>query len=160
MYIPMLWALFSKRHTGRSVLGITLVCLTVNSFFKWGGVFELTQAQAQALGSVLPLILMAAYELFAIRKGEATEQYLDYETARVSRLQVESQSESREEDELESNRENSHGIRVIGIGVLATGCLIIALGAVSDQGRLLVMGVGAGVALVGAGILRGKQGNG
>ena len=34
MYIPTLWALFSKRHTGISVITTTLVCLSVNSFFK------------------------------------------------------------------------------------------------------------------------------
>ena len=37
MFIPMLWALFSRRHTGSSVLATTLICLAVNSFFKWSG---------------------------------------------------------------------------------------------------------------------------
>ncbi len=154
MYIPMLWALFSKRHTGRSVLGVTLVCLSVNAFFKWSGVFDLTQAQAQALGSVLPLFLMAAYEIYASRKGTETQQFVEYEKARVSRLEAEARSENREEDELESNRENAHGVKVIGIGVTTTGFLIAALGAFSQYGRALVGCVGVAVAIVGGGILR------
>lgn len=158
MYIPMLWALFSKRHTGRSVLGVTFICLSVNAFFKWSGVYDLNQAQAQALGSVLPLLLMAGYEFYTVRKVTATQQYLDYESARVARIQAESQSVSRDEDERESDRENKHGIKVIGIGIVATGCLIAGLGISSDAGRLLVMGVGVCVAIVGAFVLRGNRG--
>ena len=117
MYIPMLWALFSKRHTGRSVLGVTLMCLSVNAFFKWSGVYVLTQAQAQALGTILPLLLMTAYELYAMSKVSETQQYLDYESARVSRIEAESRDENLGDDEQESNRGNRHGIRVIGIGL-------------------------------------------
>ncbi len=154
MYIPMLWALFSKRHTGRTVLGVTLICLTVNAFFKWSGVYDLTQAQAQALGALLPLVLMTVYELYAIRKVTATQQYLDYESARVARINAELASESHQSDEQESDRENNHGIKVIGIGILATGCLIAALGGFSDVGRLLVVCVGLSVAIVGGLVLR------
>lgn len=157
MYIPMLWALFSKRHTGRSVLGVTLMCLSVNAFFKWSGVYVLTQAQAQALGTILPLLLMTAYELYAMSKVSETQQYLDYESARVSRIEAESRDENLGDDEQESNRGNRHGIRVIGIGILATGLLIAGLGAFSVEGRFLVVGVGICVAIVGSRILSSSK---
>ncbi len=158
MYIPMLWALFSKHHTGKSVLGVTLFCLVVNTFFKMGGVFVLTSAQTQALGAVLPLLLMAGIEVIAARKGAPNQQYVEYEAARLTRIQSESQSEHLEEDKHESDRENSHGVKVIGIGILATGALIAVLGGISEEGRLLVICVGLGVAIVGGGILRRNRG--
>ena len=157
MYIPMLWALFSKRHTGRSVLGVTLMCLSVNAFFKWSGVYVLTQAQAQALGTILPLLLMTAYEFYAMHKVSETQQYLDYESARVNRIEAESRDENLRDDEQESNRENRHGVRVIGIGILATGLLIAGLGAFSVEGRFLVVGVGICVAIVGSRILSSSK---
>ncbi len=157
MYIPMLWALFSKRHTGRTVLGVTLICLAVNSFFKWSGVHDLTQAQSMALGALLPLALMAVYETYAARTVVDTPQFREYEAARVERIRAESQiAESRAESG-EPSRENVHGVRVIGIGILATGCLIAGLGLASDTGRFLVACVGACVALAGGWILRGVR---
>lgn len=154
MYIPMLWALFSKRHTGRSVLGVTLLCLVVNAFFKWNGVYNLTQGQSQSLGVLLPLFLMAAYEIYARRKGAATQQFLEYESARIARLEADNQVAGLGEEAGESDRENRHGIRVIGMGILATGCLIVVLGSIEDAGRWIVMGVGAAVVLSGVVLLR------
>lgn len=154
MYIPPLWALFSKRHTAKSVLGTTLFCLAVNSFFKWGGVYELNSGQTQALGSMLPLFLMGAYELYAIKKGQATEQYLKYESEREARIALETSSETQVEDEQESNRDNHHGVKVIGLGVLITGLLIAVLGLISPNGQILVATVGTVVAVVGFGILK------
>lgn len=159
MYVPMLWALFSKRHTGYTVLGVTLVSLSVNAFFKWNGVYNLNQAEAQALGVLLPLFLMAAYELNTMRKMTETQQYRDYESSRLARIQTEAESEDRIEDERESDRENKHGIRVIGIGILATGCLIAGLGGISDVGRFLVVCVGVCVAIAGISVLRGNRKN-
>lgn len=155
MYIPMLWALFSKRHTGRSVLGVTLICLSVNAFFKWSGVYVLTQAQSQALGAILPLLLMTGYELYAARKITTTPQFEAYESARIKRLETEALNESESGESLEVGRENRHGVKVIGIGIAATGSLIGALGFFSLDGRWLVVGVGVTVAIVGVAILQG-----
>lgn len=142
MFIPMLWALFSKRHTGASVLGVTLVCLGVNSFFKWSGVYVLDQAQSQALGVLLPLALMAAYELYAARNQGVSPQFLQYEEGRFLREKADMDNESNQEENEEAQRENRHGIRVIGLGVLSTGLLIALLGAFSDTGTLLVTTMG------------------
>jgi hypothetical protein len=102
---------------------------------------------------------MAAYELYTMRKMTETQQYRDYESSRLARIKAEAESEDRVEDERESDRENKHGIRVIGIGILATGCLIAGLGGISDLGRLLVVCVGLFVALTGILVLRGNRKN-
>jgi SSS family transporter len=149
MYIPTLWALFSKRHTGVSVLTTTLVCLSVNSFFKWGGLFDLTRAQTQALGSMLPLILMAAYEIYASLSKHESQQYLSYEKARLARENSERDPKGNEEAAAEAHRENGHGIKVIGLGVMSTGLLIAILGLFAESGTALVSTVGMVVTIVG-----------
>jgi Na+/proline symporter len=149
MYIPTLWALFSKRHTGISVITTTLVCLSVNSFFKWGGLFDLTRAQTQALGSMLPLTLMAAYEIYTSMRKPVSEQYLSYEKARLAREKAEQDPEENEEEAAEARRENRHGVRVIALGVMSTGLLIAILGFFAESGTVLVSTVGTVVTFVG-----------
>ncbi len=156
MFIPMLWALFSKRHTGASVLGVTLVCLVVNSFFKWSGVYVLAQAQSQALGVLLPLALMAAYELYAVKAKGVSPQFLKYEEGRLLREKTDLDIESNQEENEEAQRENRHGIKVIGLGVLSTGLLIAVLGAFADTGTLLVSTIGLLVGASGWLIVRRK----
>ena len=149
MFIPMLWALFSKRHTGTTVLGSTLICLVVNSFFKWSGVYVLTQAQSQALGVLLPLTLMGAFEIYASVGKKDSPQYLSYEEGRLERERLDLDVESNLEDSAEAQKENLHGVKVIGLGVLLTGALITLLGLFADTGVLLISLIGAFVGLVG-----------
>lgn len=156
MYIPMLWALFSKRHTGYTVLSITLICLSVNSFFKWSGLYPLNQGQTQSLGALLPLILMAAYEVYASKfKPAIPLQFTEYESGRVERARERALDTQANRDEIaEAQRENRHGIRVIALGVLSIGILIAGFGAFADHGALWVSGIGVLVAIVGGTILR------
>ncbi len=154
MYIPMLWALFSKRHTGFSVLTTSLICLVVNSFFKWNGLYVLTQAQSQALGVLFPLTLMAAYEIYACMSKPVSEQFLNYEEARLQREQAEQDLEANQEENVEAQRENRHGIKVIGLGVLLTGLLIFLLGLLAEMGTVLVSSVGVVVSLLGWVVIR------
>lgn len=154
MYIPMLWALFSKRHTGISVLTVTIICLAVNSFFKWSGTYPLNQGQSQALGALLPLILMAVYELYAMNAKPISRQYLDYEEGRLQRERRGENPEANREAIDEARRENRHGIGVIGLGVLSIGALIVILGALADQGTALVSGMGVLVAVIGVLVIK------
>ena len=138
MFIPMLWALFSKHHTGKSVLGTTLICLVVNSFFKWGGVYVLTQAQSQALGVLLPLSLMGGIEIYSRLRTPISQQFLDYEKGRLERESSEQDTDANQEENREAQKENVHGIKVICLGVLSTGLLITILGVLAETGTLLV----------------------
>ena len=156
MYIPMLWALFSKRHSGYTVLSITLICLAVNSFFKWSGLYPLNQGQTQALGALLPLTLMAVYEVYASKfKLAIPSQFTEYESSRLERERQRGlDTEVNREEIAEAQRENRHGIRVIALGVLSIGILIAGFGAFADHGALWVSGIGVLVSIVGVTILR------
>ena len=50
--------------------------------------------------------------------------------------------ESNQEENEEAQRENRHGIKVIGLGVLSTGLLIAVLGAFAETGTFLVSAIG------------------
>ena len=156
MYIPMLWALFSKRHTGYTVLSVTLICLSVNSFFKWSGLYPLNQGQTQALGALLPLVLMAVYEVYASTlKPDIPSQFIEYEEGRIERSRDRAlDTQANREEIAESQKENRHGVRVIAIGVLSIGVLIAAFGAFADHGAIWVSGIGILVTAVGGMALR------
>ena len=156
MFIPMLWALFSKRHTGYTVLSVTLICLSVNSFFKWSGLYPLNEGQTQALGALLPLLLMAAYEIYAFTlKPAIPQQFTEYESGRIERERArELDTQANREEIAEAQKENRHGIRVIAIGVLSIGVLIAAFGAFADHGAVWVSGIGILVAVGGGVVLR------
>ncbi|MDQ8201427.1 sodium:solute symporter family protein [Pelagicoccus sp. SDUM812003] len=148
MYIPPLWALFSKRHTGKTVLAVSVACLLVNCLFKFNGYVTLTQAQVQILGSGLPLVLMAVLELALARKGDSSVSFSEYERKRLERMK-DLDAAQLQEDRAEANLENRHGVRVIALGILATGVLIAALGVAGETGRSLVTGVGLVLVVLG-----------
>jgi len=134
---------------------VTLICLSVNSFFKWSGVYPLNQGQTQSLGALLPLVLMAAYEIYASKLKPAIPlQFTEYESGRMRKeRERELNTEANRKEIAEAQRENRHGIRVIAIGVLSIGSLIAGFGAFADHGALWVSCIGILVAIVGAAIL-------
>jgi hypothetical protein len=98
---------------------------------------------------MLPLILMAAYEIHASMSKRESQQYLSYEKARLAREKSERDPERNEEETAEAHRENRHGVKVIGLGVMSTGLLIAILGIFAETGTALVSTVGTVVTFVG-----------
>ncbi len=158
MYVPTLWALFSKRHTGYTALSVTLICLLVNSFFKWSGLYPLNQGQTQALGVLLPLILMGAYEIYASTlKTAIPSQFTEYEAVRTERARERALDRQGNREEIaEAEKENRHAIRVVAIGVLSIGFLIAAFGVFADHGAAWVSCIGILVAVLGGVVLYRK----
>lgn len=157
LYLPVIWTLFSRRQTGRSVLTVTLVSLAVNAFFKFicpalfG--FSLTRAQEMILGVCFPALCLALYEAYAYFRGNISEGYLNYKQAEetVDAAQVEARSVS------DSQQENDFSTRVIGIGIVLSGVVIGLLGATDPHGRKLVCSVGALMVLLGWYVYRSKR---
>lgn len=149
LYLPVIWTLFSKRQTSRSVLTVTLISLAVNAFFKFliPEVFNLTLSRSQEmiLGVCFPALCLSLYEVYACFRGRVSQQYLRYAEARqaVDTRQIEEQSAN------ESQEENDFSTRVIGIGIILSGAIIIVLGAIAPSGRKLVCSVGVLMVLLG-----------
>lgn len=157
LYLPVIWTLFSRRQTGRSVLTVTLVSLAVNAFFKFVAPsllgISLDRAQEMILGVAFPALCLAAYELYAAATGRVSEKYLLYAESRKT-VGAEQIEERQAED---SRRENDFSTRVIGVGIVVCGVAILTLGLLNSFGRGLVCGVGTALTLVGAAIYLCKR---
>ncbi len=118
LYGPAIWALFSKRQTGKSILWITGLSLLINLFFKFFSpiLLDLTlnRSEEMLVGVGVPFIMLACYEVYASFKvredGHPEERReLSQEPEEIGRIQ------------------NLFGIKVLGLSFMAIGALFMAL---------------------------------
>jgi Na+/proline symporter len=146
LYGPPIWALFSRRQTATSIAGTTLLSIAIGLFFKlispaiWG--FSLDRASEMLVGTLVPLGLLAAFELYAYFHGRASAVPLAKETLQETG-----------EESTGSDAENRFALRVMGFTLLATGVLIASLGIASTRGSGIVSGIGTVVLTAGAWLL-------
>ena len=153
MFLPPSWALFSKYQTGRSVLSTTIISLSINTFFKFFApiLFDLTltRAEEMVLGVSIPIVLLVLFELYARNKNKDISQYTNYSKLAVLKNEINF-------NEKEMDNGNSHGIKVIGIGISCTGLLILILSLIASNNAILVASMGIGVLLLGLFIFKKK----
>lgn len=147
LYLPIIWTLFSKRQTAVSVMTATLVSLGLNAIFKfitpYTCGFSFTRAEEMATGVVFPIIILLCWEVYAFIKG------IEDPNHQACRL-IEKHTEEQEE----KTADNSQSLRVIGIGIGASGFLIMVLGVMADSGQLLVCSIGSVLIAVGGFCMR------
>ncbi|MCL7762560.1 Na+:solute symporter [Polaribacter sp. Z014] len=152
MFLPPLWALFSKNQTGKSVLAVTFISLAINAFFKFLSPslldIKLDRAMEMGVGMGIPIVLLAVIEIYLNSRKAENVQYTKY----LGTLKL--KQEAPEEDSSDSNKK---GTKVIGIGVAATGFLILILSFIAETGALLVGGMGIAVLLLGLFIIKKSQ---
>lgn len=152
MFLPPIWSLFSRDQTGKSVLSATIISLAVNAFFKFFAptLLDVTlgRASEMMLGIGMPVILLTISELIFWFKRVEPGQYNAYQKIL---------GEKSNEDKEESN-DNRKGARVIGIGVLATGVLILVLSILAENGGSLVATMGTMVTVLGGAVVFKNRG--
>ena len=146
LYLPPLWSLFSKRQTGKSILTATITSLIINVIFKFATPYlfdyGLTRTQEMTLGVVAPILVLIIFEL----KYFFTQK----ENPDFDRYQKIKEEQSTEYDQqTDSDTQNRHGQKVISLGVIGTGILIIVIGIFAITGKFLVLGAGAAIIVVG-----------
>ncbi|MCT4644143.1 MAG: Na+:solute symporter [Carboxylicivirga sp.] len=135
LYGPPIWAIFSKYHSGKSILWITSISLFINVGVKFlaepvtGA--TLSRASEMLLGALLPLGMLLAYEIYARYKNAISEDYINYKS-KLSEEVVEEQTSS----------QNEYGLKVLSITLGIVGVLIAVLGLLSDSSKELVLSVG------------------
>lgn len=148
LYGPPIWAMFSKRHTAASILGCTLISLTINLFFKFGSplLFDLSldRSGEMLLGSLLPFGLLAAYELYAWLSQQVSDEYLAY-----TQHHQRQEAHRLMEDQDQSEQENKFGLKVLSYTLSAIGLLIGVLGIIAKSNEWLVVGMGLLIILSG-----------
>jgi SSS family transporter len=143
MYLPPLWALFSKRQTGFSVLSITILSLIINLFFKFVTPplfgFSLSRSMEMIVGAGIPIVLLGLYEFWLSRTQRENLDYQRYQQT-MSLHQEEKKSLAADK---ENQEDNIRGRKILATGVWITGVLIILLGihAIKTTWIVLVMGI-------------------
>lgn len=142
LYLPVIWSLFSKRQTGKSVLAVTLISLFVNLFFKFvtPSLFGLSldRTGETVLGVSLPIVLLAVYELMAKFRGVVScPQYDDYVATRKG---VNVRDKAPEEPD--NGKDNAFSVKIIGLGISISGALICLIGALSRGSASVVCPIG------------------
>lgn len=149
LFGPPIWALFSRRQTPFSIAGTTLISIAIGLFFKfvspaiWD--FSLDRAAEMLVGTLVPLGLLAAVELYQLMR-ERQGEWVPVPTPQAKLEAVESEGDSLEE--------NRFALRVMGISLLSIGCLILGLGLAAKTGQLFVGPIGILVGGIGGWLLR------
>ena len=143
LLVPSLWALFSKKISGKSTLLITLFTLFINLIFKILipilTTFKLNRAEEMMLGMGLPILLILINEFF-IQRGKVQSNdfanYLAVQKVRISQIIPQTK-----EEEISIKKQNEFGLRVIAGSLAFTSLMIFALSFFTTQGRNLTMAI-------------------
>ena len=139
IYLPPIWAIFSRRQTGFSILTTTIGSLAINLFLKFGwpwlGGDALARSAEMLVGVSVPVAFLLGFEgWYAWRKtpNPTCEAYLKYRA---------SQNETAGGDATSADA-NRYAVRILLAGVAMIGLLIAALGILAESARLATVLVG------------------
>ncbi len=134
LYLPVIWTLFSKRIDNKAVMSTTLVSLGVNALFKFitPALFglALNRTEEMVLGVGLPTLMLAGFELWYRFKSYEDPRAALCEDEIGRRKAGEEQMEQSPEEKEEEARNNSHSLKVIGVGIMAAGVMVLTLGTI------------------------------
>ncbi len=147
VYLPVIWSLFSKRQTARTILSATFISLAINLIFKFVTPhfgLALDRTWEMIVGTAVPVILLAGIEVVLKAKEFIAPEYLAYISGRNVRMRQEDAGDTEE-----SKRTNRFTRKVLGIGLGLSGVLITVLGFIAEENIVVPVAVGLVVALIG-----------
>jgi len=137
---PPIWALFSKRITGKATITITMVSLAVNLCFKiilpLLFDYKLSRENEMALGVLLPFMLLLIYEMYAAYKGKVSAEYLQLQELKAFRAANVPEVDVAEAAEIK--RQNKFGLQVIAFSLAFIALLLYILCAFTTKGTAMV----------------------
>lgn len=142
LFLPPIWAMFSKRQNARSIFGVTIISMAVNIFFKFISPevmnLNLTRGMEMILGASLPAFLLLITEAYLyFTKSVKTQYRMDYEISKENCI-----INPKENKNDQSDQANLYGRKVIATGILVIGFLIVGLSLIADFGQLLISSMG------------------
>lgn len=147
VYLPVIWSLFSKRQTARTILSATFISLTINLIFKFVTPhfgLALDRTWEMIVGTAGPVILLAGIEVVLKAKEFIAPEYMAYISGRNVRMRQENAGDTEE-----SKRTNRFTQKVLGIGLGLSGVLITVLGFIAEENIVVPVAVGLVVTLTG-----------
>lgn len=147
LYLPVIWSMFSKRQTGKTLLSVTLLSLALNLFFKFVSPavlgLTLSRAQEMMLGALSPIVLLTLIEIILIIRG------YERESKTAERCEI-----FEEPQDMPDSNLNKYTNKVLGISVSVAGGAVVLLGSVASSDKLIPIFVGLLVCVIGMLILR------
>lgn len=147
VYLPVIWSLFSKRQTARTILSATFISLTINLIFKFVTPhfgLALDRTWEMIVGTAVPVILLAGIEVVLKAKEFIAPEYMAYISERNVRMRQENAGDTEE-----SKRTDRFTQKVLGIGLGLSGVLITVLGFIAEENIVVPVAVGLVVTLTG-----------
>lgn len=153
IYLPVIWSLFSKRQTARTVLGVTFTSLAINLFFKFVSPsllgITLDRETEMIVGSVVPIVLLIITELVLWQKSFTDPMYYRYIRMRKS-ASTDKSVDGNDEIVRKTNRFTK---KVLGLSIASSGLVIMVLGMNAESGWHVPFMVGVVVLSVGVFLL-------
>lgn len=150
LLVPSIWALFSRRLSGKATLSITFFTLSINLTFKlflpFATGFKLNRAEEMMLGMGLPILLMAINEWILQRNKGACMDYQHYIAKRNESLLQEKHPSPQEVSDIEG--QNRFGLRVIAGSLAFTALLIFCLSLFTVQSRAIIMSISGVISIM------------
>lgn len=147
VYLPVIWSLFSKRQTARTILSATFISLAINLIFKFVTPhfgLALDRTWEMIVGTAVPVILLAGIEVVLKAKEFIVPEYMAYISGRNVRMRQENAGDTEE-----SKRTDRFTQKVLGIGLGLSGVLITVLGFIAEENIVVPVAVGLVVTLIG-----------
>ena len=147
VYLPVIWSLFSKRQTARTILSATFISLAIHLIFKFVTPhfgLALDRTWEMIVGTAVPVILLAGIEVVLKAKEFIAPEYMAYISGRNVRMRQENAGDTEE-----SKRTDRFTQKVLGIGLGLSGVLITVLGFIAEENIVVPVAVGLVVTLIG-----------
>lgn len=137
---PPVWALFSKRLTGKATIYITIISLAVNILFKiilpFTSGIKLSRANEMLLGVLLPFIMLIMYETYAWYTGKTSNEYMAFKE--LAKKRKDQATEASEEEVIEIKKLNKFGLNVISFSLVFIALLLYVLSGITTKGGGMV----------------------
>lgn len=148
LYLPVIWSLFSKRQTSKTILGVTFSSLAINLIMKFlippvTG-FSLDREWEMATGAGIPVVILTIIEIILWTRNYTDPEYNRYKKDRTDRIGKEEASDKATDKQLQKFTQ-----RITGIGITASGCTVVILGAVSGKDAAVPGITGGIIAIIG-----------
>lgn len=155
LFLPPIWALFSKRQNGFSVFISSAMSLLVNLIFKFVAPFsiniQLNRAEEMLLGVIMPMFFLLIFEIiFGIQKKTDPNHFAFQQLVKSRKNDI---VKSDEETTFGKNQHN-FGLRVIGVSLVFTSLLFFLIAFLTATRVLLVASFGTVIAVTGVVIFR------
>lgn len=143
LLLPPIWALLSKRLSGKATIYITLISLAVNLLFKmiipFVNGYKLSRAHEMLLGVLLPLVMLIMYELWIRKRITVSTDYEDYLKYKSAKKAIAVQIN--EEEKQAIKEQNVFGLKMIAFSLLFMSVLLLILSFITTKGGGLVAAI-------------------